>query len=63
VDALAYFQDGLEAVVVIGTNWDTLEAVEQVSREIDSHINKLRSQKVLLQPYEDATGHVAGVQD
>lgn len=48
MDALAYFQDGLKAVVVMGTNWDTLEAVEQVSREIDAHINKLRSQKVLV---------------
>ena len=50
VDALAFFQEGLKAVVVSGTKWDTVEAVDQVSCEIDTHINKLRSQKVLLQP-------------
>lgn len=49
VDALAFFQEGLKAVVVSGTKWDTVEVVEQVSRDIDAHINKLRAQKVAIQ--------------
>ena len=46
VDALAFFQEGLRSLVVPGTSWDTVHAVEDVSRDIDAHINKLRSQKV-----------------
>ena len=49
MDALAFFQEGLKAVVVSGTKWDTVEVVEQVSRDIVAHINKLRAQKVAIQ--------------
>lgn len=45
-DALAFFQEGLKAVVVAGTTWDTAHAVQEVTQSIDAHINKLRSQKV-----------------
>ncbi|CAL8460688.1 g219 [Coccomyxa elongata] len=46
VDALAFFQEGLRALVVPGTSWDTVHAIEDVSRDIDAYINKLRFEKV-----------------
>lgn len=46
VDALAFFQERLRALVVSGTSWDTVHAVEDVSRDIDAYTNKLRSEKV-----------------